>query len=55
MIYIKQIIFGVRCEAVDVAIPGWHTIHPENRPLQDEWMKEFNVTMLHGRKIVYMD
>ena len=28
--------------------------YPKNRPSQEEWCKEFNVSMLYDRQIVYI-
>lgn len=28
--------------------------HPKNRPSQDEWFKEFRVSMLYGREITHI-
>jgi hypothetical protein len=54
MEYIKTLLFGKRCEPVDIISTGVHTT-PYNSPSFVDWCKEFNVSMLHDRKIVHYD
>lgn len=55
MTYIKEIIFGVRCEPIDVAFPGWHTIYPDNQPDKNTWMNEFRAGADYGKKIIHFN
>jgi hypothetical protein len=32
-----------------------NTVHPDIRLSKDEWMRRFNVSMLHGKTAVYFD
>jgi hypothetical protein len=52
---IKELIFGPRCEPVDVISTGLHTIEPENKPSFEKWCKEFNVGMLYDRKTIHIN
>jgi hypothetical protein len=55
MKFIKAFIFGVRREPVDVMSTGFRTSH-YNTPISfEEWCKEFNVSMLHDKKIVHFN
>jgi|TARA_R110000868_G_scaffold14285_8_gene66398 hypothetical protein len=31
------------------------TVHPPRRISEQQWFREFNVSMLHGRTIVYIE
>ena len=55
MQYIKRLLFGVRREPVDTISTGLRTIYSDNKPTYEEWCKEFNVSMLHDRKIVHIN
>lgn len=55
MTKIKELIFGVRREPVDTISTGLRTIKPENQPSYEEWCKQFNVSMLHDRKAIYLN
>lgn len=54
MNYIKQLIFGVRREPVDVISTGFHTLHPDKPLSYEEWCKEFRVSMLYDRKTAHL-
>ena len=34
--------------------PKLRTVHPENRLSQEEWFKEYKVSMMYDRQIVYI-
>lgn len=34
--------------------PKLRTVHPKNKPSQDEWFKQFRVSCLHGKVITYI-
>lgn len=51
---IKEFIFGVRCEPVESISTGFKTLKPKNQPNYQDWAKEFNVSMLHDRKIIHL-
>jgi hypothetical protein len=51
---IRQLLFGVRRAPVDTFIDGFTTLIPTNQPPEDDWMKEFRVSMLYDRKIVHL-
>lgn len=53
MQYLRRLLFGVRCEPVDVISTGVHT-SPYNSPPFDEWCKEFNVSLLYDRKPIHI-
>lgn len=53
MKYIKQLL-GVKNQ-VKTKIQTTFTTVGTHQLTKDEWMKEFNVSMLHGRSVVYMD
>jgi hypothetical protein len=55
MIYIKQILFGVRCDPVDVIISGFHTIYPDNQPDKNTWLQEFRAGADYGKKLIHFD
>lgn len=55
MQYIKELLFGFEYQAVDQINLGLHTVHPDNQPSQEEWLKEYRVSMLYDRKIVYIN
>lgn len=52
---IKEFIFGKRREPVEFMSTGLRTMKPKNQPTYEEWCKEFNVSMLHDRKIVHIN
>ena len=33
----------------------FRTVHPPKRITEQQWFREFNVSMLHNRSIVHMD
>ena len=53
MKYIKQLL-GVKTH-VQTKTQTTFTTVGTHQLTKDEWMKEFNVSMLHGRSVVYMD
>ena len=53
MKYIKQLL-GVKTH-VQTKTQTTFTTVGTHQLTKDEWMKEFNVSMLHGRTVVYMD
>jgi len=53
MKYIKQLL-GLK-DQVKTKIQTTFTTVGTHQLTKDEWMKEFNVSMLHGRTVVYMD
>ena len=55
MSFIKALIFGVRREPVDSISTGFHSSYPENPPSFEDWCKEFHVSMLHDRKVTYIN
>lgn len=55
MEYLKELLFGFEYQAVDQINLGLHTVNPDNQPSEQEWMKEFSVSMLYDRKIVHID
>jgi hypothetical protein len=55
MIYIKELLFGRRADAVCQIKLGCTTIYPPNQPNEWEWKQEFRVGMLHGKKTVYLN
>jgi hypothetical protein len=55
MQYIKRILFGFQYQAVDNISTGLHTVHPNNQPSQEEWLKEYRVSMLYDRKPIYLN
>lgn len=52
---IKEILFGTRRQPVDIISTGFHSLYPENPPSFEQWCKEFNVSMLHDRKVTYIN
>ena len=32
----------------------FRTTHPKNRPSQEEWFKEYRVSMLYGKKTIHI-
>jgi len=55
MYFIKQLLFGFTYQAVDNISTGLHTVNPDNQPSQEEWLKEYRVSMLYDRKIVHIN
>jgi hypothetical protein len=55
MEYIKKLLFGFEYQAVDNINPGLHTVNPDNQLSQEEWLKEYRVSMLYDRKIVHIN
>jgi hypothetical protein len=51
---IKEIFFGVKAAPVDKFVDGFTTLVPTNQPPEDEWMKEFRVSILFDKKIVHI-
>lgn len=54
MQFIKQLIFGVRREPVDIISTGFHSSYPKDQPSYEDWCKEFRVSMLHDRKVIHL-
>lgn len=52
---IKEFIFGVRRSPVDVMSTGFRTVIPKKQPTYQEWCKQFNVSMLHDKKRIYLN
>jgi hypothetical protein len=52
---IKQLIFGVRREPVDIISTGFTSSYPNDQPTYEEWCKQFNVGMLYDRKTIYLN
>ena len=57
MKWIKEFLFGRRADAVCQIKTGYHTVHPKFTKPYDfgDWCKEFNVSMLHDRKPIYLN
>ena len=55
IIFTKEFVFGVRREPVDTISIGYKTLKPKNQPNYEDWAKEFNVSMLHDRKTIYLN
>ena len=46
--FITLVLFGERVPGEPVKKPTFKTTVPENRPSENEWMKMFRVSSLHG-------
>jgi len=55
MSFIKALIFGVRREPVETMTTGFHSSYPKNALSYEEWCKQFNVSMLHDRKVIHIN
>jgi hypothetical protein len=55
IIFTKEFVFGVRREPVESISTSFKTLKPKNQPSYQEWVKEFNVSMLHDRKITFLN
>lgn len=52
---IKEFLFGRRTAPVTTIKEGYRTVYPSKKPRQDQWMREFNVSLLHNKKAVYFN
>lgn len=55
MQFIKQLIFGVRREPVDIISTGFHSYYPKNQPSLNEWVKEFKFGSRYGHRGSYYE
>jgi hypothetical protein len=55
MKFIKELLFGIRRDAVCQINTTFHTFYPSNRPDEWTWMKEFRVGMMSDRKTIYLN
>jgi hypothetical protein len=55
LILIRDFIFGVSREPVDSISTGLYTVHPDNSPNFQNWANQFNVSMLHDKKVVFIN
>ena len=55
MKFIKELIFGVRRQPVDVMSTGLRTLEPKKKPSYEDWCNEFKVSMLYDRKAIYLE
>jgi hypothetical protein len=40
---------------LQISIPKFNSIYPDNRPSEQEWMAEFKFGMLWDRKVIHID
>jgi len=50
MDYIKTLIFGVKAQGQPISLPNIKTLHPTNRPSENEWAKEFKFGSRYGHR-----
>ncbi len=57
MTLITEFIFGkpAKKQKTSIHIPKFKSTFPEKRISFEEWCKQFRVSCLHGKQIVYMD
>ena len=52
---IKEFVFGIRAKGEKLPKPTVRTLHINNRPSENEWLKEFKCSILHNKKAVYIN
>lgn len=52
---VKEFLFGRRVAPVTTIKEGYRTVYPEKPLKQDQWMKEFRVSMLYNKQAVYFN
>ena len=50
---LRDFICGVRTKPVDVMSTGFYSLHPQNQPSLNEWMKEFKFGCRYGHRGSY--
>jgi hypothetical protein len=51
---IIEFVFGKRAKGEKLTSPTVRTLHIQERPSENEWLKEFRCSMLHNKKAVYI-
>jgi hypothetical protein len=52
---INVFIFGIRVKGEKLPIPTVRTLHIQERPSENEWLREFKCSILHNKKAVYIN
>jgi hypothetical protein len=51
---IIEFVFGKRAKGEKLPPPTFRTLHINERPSENEWLKEFRFSILHNKKAVYI-
>jgi hypothetical protein len=52
---INILVFGIRAKGEKLPRPTVRTLHIQQRPSENEWLKEFKCSILHNKKAVYIN
>lgn len=52
---INIFLFGMRVKGEKLKSPTVRTLHIQERPSENEWLKEFRCSILHNKKAVYIN
>ena len=51
---IKEFVFGIRAKGEKLPKPTVRTLHIQERPSENEWLREYKCSILYNKKAVYI-